>query len=87
MRRSLVSLAVGVALQDLAKSERAAYSDGIDAGYRVGPYEGAKDTPTCPFEDDTVEAKKWWQGFGDGTEDLIAIQRLEITDEDQRSLA
>jgi hypothetical protein len=52
-----------------------AYSDGVDAGWRKGKYEGATDTPKCPHAEGSDEARRWWDGFGDGTEDFIAYQR------------
>lgn len=54
-----------------------AYERGVDAALRDGEYEGVKDTPPCPYPDGSSEAGRWWDGFGDGTEDLIAYQRSE----------
>lgn len=49
-----------------------AYKDGLDAAYRSGRYEGAKDVPKCPCAAGTPEHNQWWLAFGNGTEDLIA---------------
>lgn len=52
-----------------------AYEDGMDAAYRHGRYAGATRVPPCPYPDGSAAYKRWWDGFGDGTEDLIAAQR------------
>lgn len=54
-----------------------AYKDGLDAAYRINKYEGFKSTPPCPFEQGTENDVAWWQGFGDGTQDLVGSYELE----------
>lgn len=53
-----------------------AYQDGVHAGWRTGPYEGCKTVPKCPYIEGSQEAARWWDGFGDGTEDFIQAQQL-----------
>lgn len=55
-----------------------AYKDGIDAAYRVGDYEGFKTVPACPYPTQSDTWSAWWDGFGDGTDDLINYQRSEL---------
>lgn len=47
------------------------YSDGYDAAWRRGPYEGwvGYSGPPCPFPVGTVEEAKWALGFDDGVDD------------------
>ena len=51
------------------------YSDGIQAAYRIGKYEGCKDVPKSPYPVGSSEYDSWYNGFEDVTEDLINGQR------------
>lgn len=54
------------------------YADGLEAGHRIGRYEGCRDAfIDCPWPENSPEYKLWQDGFGDGTEDFIAWQRAE----------
>lgn len=75
-KMSMIALASSVALQMVAQELREAYADGIDAAWRAGRYEGARHTPDCPYPSGTPTHKRWFDGFGDGTEDMIALQRM-----------
>jgi len=55
-----------------------AYSDGIDAAYRINKYAAYKTVPDNPYPLNSAEAKAWDDGFGDGTEDFIVAQRNDI---------
>ena len=55
-----------------------AYGRGIDAAHRINEYEGYDHTPDDPYPKGSPESEKWWEGFGDGTEDEVI--RREIFD-------
>jgi len=57
-------------------SELEAYGAGINAAYRIDEYEGYEDTPDNPYSEESLEYAAWEDGFGDGTEDLIATQQF-----------
>ena len=80
MKVSVITLAAREVLRLMGQVERIAYSDGLDAAYRTGRYAGSKSTPRCPYEDGTVESVHWWDGFGEGTDDLIALRSGDITE-------
>jgi len=46
--------------------EKSPYSEGYEAAAIPPP-----DQPNCPYPKDDPRADKWWEGFGDATEDLI----------------
>ena len=56
-------------------AEISPYQRGHNAATRLGEYEGAEDTPDCPYEEGCIDYEDWWDGFGDGTEDFIQWQR------------
>jgi len=56
-------------------TELEAYGRGIEAGHRIGEYEG-NDDPQCPYPNGSKEDEAWRNGFGDATEDLIAYQSM-----------
>lgn len=57
--------------------ESSPYARGIEAGHRIGEYEGVIETPKCPYPEGSPENDQWYDGFGDGTEDYIAYQRSD----------
>jgi len=49
-----------------------AWLDGYHAALRIEKYKGATKTPKCPWPESSSEREEWLDGFGTGTEDLIA---------------
>lgn len=47
------------------------YERGTHAAWRIEEYEGFDSTPEGPYQEDTAEFDRWWEGFSDGTDDLI----------------
>lgn len=50
----------------MASGPKTPYEEGSEAA-RIPP----PDQPECPYAVDTPERAKWWDGYGDTTEDLI----------------
>ena len=48
-----------------------AYGLGVRAAWRIEEYEKFTDVPDNPYTKGSPEADAWYDGFGDGTEDLI----------------
>ena len=57
------------------KPPPAPYTRGIHAAYRMEEYNDFKTVPECPYPNSSNDYFKWWDGFGDGTKDLIHLRR------------
>lgn len=51
----------------MTEPKKTPYSEGYEAAAIPPP-----DQPDCPYPSDSDEARKWWEGFGDATDDMIA---------------
>lgn len=58
--------------------KRSPYARGWEAATRTGEYAGARSVPDNPYPEGSEDASAWLDGFGDGTDLLIAWDGGEL---------